>query len=65
MSETPNHNSKNSLGRRRFIGNTIKLAALGTILAPLEQACNDKKEDKTGGLQKEKKTCCSKTRNKE
>ncbi len=45
----------NSIGRRRFIGNTIKLAALGSLLSPLEQACNDKKDDKTGGLQKEKK----------
>lgn len=43
------------MGRRRFIGNTIKLAALGSLLAPLQQACNDKKSEKTGGVNKEKK----------
>jgi hypothetical protein len=55
MSENQNHNSKDPSGRRHFIGTTIKLAALGTILGPLEQACNNNKGDKTGGLQKEKK----------
>ena len=34
--------------RRKFIGNSIKLAALGTLLLPLAQACNNKKVTETG-----------------
>lgn len=50
----------NQLPRRRFIGNTVKLAVLGTVLGPLQQSCNDKKTPGQGkdntGLNKDKKT---------
>lgn len=63
MSERDDHNS---MGRRRFIGNTIKWAALSSLLAPLQQACNDKNSGKTGGANKEKKSTVKQrgTRNK-
>jgi len=32
-----------TIHRRKFVGNSIKLAALGTLLMPLAQACNNKK----------------------
>ncbi len=32
-----------SFPRRRFIGNTLKIALLGAIISPLEQACNNNK----------------------
>ncbi len=33
----------NSINRRSFVGNTVKLVALGTLLMPLAEACNNKK----------------------
>ena len=37
--------SNPSRGRRRFIGNTIKLIALATIVSPFEQACKNKSKN--------------------
>lgn len=31
--------------RRQFLGTTLKLAVLGTLIAPLEEACNSKKKE--------------------
>src|SRR5574338_397064 len=42
MMNEPNSDNKSSLNRRRFISNTVKWAALAGLLAPLEQACNNK-----------------------
>jgi len=56
MKQPPRY-SNPSFGRRRFIGNTIKLTLLAGILSPLEQACKNKsqKPDITGpGNTKEK-----------
>jgi hypothetical protein len=36
-------NQANSMNRRNFVGTTVKLVALGTLLAPLTEACNNKK----------------------
>lgn len=49
-------NNKSSFNRRRFISDTIKLAALTGLLAPLEQACNNNssKPDKDLGKQPNK-----------
>ena len=41
MSRPDSHN-KQSFDRRSFISNTLKLAMLGSIIAPMEQACNNK-----------------------
>jgi hypothetical protein len=41
MKQSPEH-SKPPFDRRRFIGNTIKLAVLAGIISPLEQACKNK-----------------------
>lgn len=41
MKQSPEH-SKSSTDRRRFIGNTVKLALLAGIISPLEQACKSK-----------------------
>ena len=46
MEQLSEHN-KPSLDRRRFIGNSFKLAVLAGILAPLEQACNTKSKNPT------------------
>jgi hypothetical protein len=42
MKQPPAHSNPSS-DRRRFIGNTIKLALLAGIVSPLEQACNNNK----------------------
>lgn len=34
--------------RRKFIDNTVKLAVLGTVLVPIQQACNNKKNPDPG-----------------
>ena len=36
----------NSIDRRSFVGTTVKLVTLGTILMPLVQACNNNKSSK-------------------
>lgn len=54
------------LPRRQFIGNTVKLAVLGTVLGPLHQSCNDKKNQGPGtgstGSGKAKKSTKTKKR---
>ncbi len=45
MDRLPGHNEPFS-DRRKFIGNTIKLAVLGSVLSPIEQACKSKSSEK-------------------
>jgi hypothetical protein len=58
MAGRDNHNTNQSFDRRKFISNTIKLAALGSVLVPLEQACRNKSQqkDKQSGQTIGKKT---------
>lgn len=35
--------NKRTINRRKFVGTTLKLATLGTLLMPLAEACNNKK----------------------
>ena len=54
--EKPETNSNNQFNRRRFISNTVKWAALAGLLAPLEQACGNKSQQKdksTGNKEKD------------
>jgi len=37
------------INRRKFVGNTIKIVALGSLLMPLAEACGNKKSAKTTG----------------
>lgn len=41
--------NKPTINRRKFVGNTIKIVALGSLLMPLGQACGNKKSSKTTG----------------
>lgn len=41
--------NKPTINRRKFVGNTIKIVALGTLLMPLAEACGNKKSSKTTG----------------
>src|ERR1700741_5625913 len=50
------HNNTDRANRRRFISNTIKLTLLGSILAPLEQACSNNKLPEPKDDRKEKKS---------
>jgi len=50
-----NHHAAHN-NRRRFISNTIKLAVLGSILAPLEQSCKGNKNKTPEPAQPGKKT---------
>ncbi|MEK7224656.1 MAG: hypothetical protein AAB221_03125 [Bacteroidota bacterium] len=40
--------NERTINRRKFVGNTIKIVALGSLLAPLGQACNNKKKSGPG-----------------
>jgi hypothetical protein len=64
--EGKKYNATNSANRRRFITNTIKLTVLGTIIAPLQQACNNKKSPSPDipGKEKKKTTPGSKSKRK-
>ena len=51
-----NTNSNKQFNRRRFISDTVKWAALAGLLAPLEQACGNKSQQKdksTGNKEKD------------
>ena len=43
----PSAHSNSSPGRRRFIGNTIKLIALAGIVSPFEESCKNKSKKST------------------
>lgn len=43
------NNNKTVINRRKFVGNTIKIVALGSLLMPLAEACGNKKSSKTTG----------------
>jgi hypothetical protein len=40
--------NKQNIDRRKFVGNTVKIVTLGSLLMPLIEACNNKKTTKTG-----------------
>ncbi len=44
MDQADANNNNKPLNRRHFITNTIKLALLGSILMPVEEACNNKSQ---------------------
>lgn len=37
-----------TLNRRKFVGNTVKIVTLGSLLMPLMEACNNKRSSNTG-----------------
>ena len=41
--DRPYPNTNNAFNRRRFISNTFKLAVLGSLITPIEEACNNNK----------------------
>ena len=45
--QQPSAHSSSSAGRRRFIGNTIKLIALAGIVSPFEESCKNKSKKST------------------
>ena len=44
--EGKKHQYHHAINRRRFVSNTVKVIALGSILAPLAEACNNDKSSK-------------------
>lgn len=39
---------RQTINRRKFVGNTVKLVALGTLLMPIVEACGNKRSSHTG-----------------
>lgn len=54
------HTAIDNRSRRRFIGNTIKLTAIGSLLIPLQEACNNKSEKKPSGKETAKEPAAKK-----